>query len=973
MISFFGDTKIRIWVLCYMCNLTLLMHGQIQFTHYNVEDGLPHDFTFKVYQDSQDYLWIGTDGGLAKFNGNTFKVFDRTDGFASNFIIAINNYGDDQLAIASWKGGLHFMKGDSIIVPDIIKDKSDFNKIQSVYPLGKDVIASFRHISILYEWQKNFKFKKHVLRVIRNEEKIFFLKENIKKEDTVVINTTKLINDTLYFFGGIESSEKSVKLQGVYQYISKEKIIPVFPFLKDKYIEEMGSYGNNLFYATEIDSFFVYNKNGIISRKKYAFNDGIIHKYAKTSYCEVFGVKDRLSGDDIIYLYDKENNSWTELSEKYKLGSGILVSDVFVDSDENIWITSKADGLYKLAKDYNNISYVIKSNNHIIDIIIGNDGKVFFLTLNNIYGFDYNTKKTQIKFISGNAVRFYRVKEAQEKISILYKYKADENFSFLGNGFCRLDLKEFKEKADDHTHAISFNEVSFSYVDSSGISQNINVQNIKKKATINDVEKVKDEIWVATDFGIMIYDLPSQQYMRTISSEKKGSRSYAKKIIKQSDTKIWSVMSEKLVYIENGKRITYYSEEDGLASDKINDIMLDHRGVLWIATQKGFSILEKEMFYNFNKRDGLRSSFVSRIVEDENCQVWIAGNKGAVAFDNSQAFKSLTPPKFIIQQFQDRFELDVIDYSGKETITQYKTKAGTPWKKLNGSILDISNYGVSDYQLQFRVRNRLSNWYYSQKYPFKIIPVWYERTAFVIISSITVLLLITSLIYIRLQRVTERNRKLEKAIEQANTLEKELSTVRENVAQDFHDELGNKLAGISILSDLMMNREQEKRTKYFNMILQVQKDAKDLYFGIKDFIWSIDSKSDRLEGLIVYLSDFGEELFANTKIVFKIEKDLDQVNLILPYYWSRQLLFMFKEILTNALKHSEASEVTLMFILKKNRLLITCSDNGLGFDLSAVKRKNGLYNIQKRAEKLKGELIISDNSGTNISFAGKIS
>ncbi|NJM81056.1 MAG: hypothetical protein HC854_18220 [Flavobacterium sp.] len=46
-------------------------------------------------------------------------------------------------------------------------------------------------------------------------------------------------------------------------------------------------------------------------------------------------------------------------------------------------------------------------------------------------------------------------------------------------------------------------------------------------------------------------------------------------------------------------------------------------------------------------------------------------------------------------------------------------------------------------------------------------------------------------------------------------LQKELSEVRENVAQDFHDELGNKLAGITVVSGMIIDDEEFKKTTWF--------------------------------------------------------------------------------------------------------------------------------------------------------------
>jgi len=338
--------------------------------------------------------------------------------------------------------------------------------------------------------------------------------------------------------------------------------------------------------------------------------------------------------------------------------------------------------------------------------------------------------------------------------------------------------------------------------------------------------------------------------------------------------------------------------------------------------------------------------------------------------DNTKSFIAITPPNLIITKANDKFSVDVIDYSGKQITTEYRTNHQEAWRFFENKILDVENYGIGDYDIQFRSRNPISNWAYSKEYSFSIEQVWYKKLWFIICISLLSTTTVSSLIFYQLRIVNKRNTLLQDTIAQSIMLEEELNTVRENVAQDFHDELGNKLAGITVMSELMMKDEELKQTKSIHMISQVQKDAKDLYFGIKDFVWSIDAKSDDLTELMIYLSDFGEELFQNKGIIFKVEKHLNEQYIKLPYYWSRQLLLLFKEAMTNSLKHAKATEVVLGFYARDRVLKIRFSDNGLGFDPSKLKRKNGLVNMKKRTAKIGGKLIIDTKNGTVVLFRG---
>lgn len=67
-----------------------LVVGQLySFTHYNLDKGLPQSTVFSVFEDQRGYLWVGTESGVACFNGLTFTVFDRNSGLPGNTVRSI--------------------------------------------------------------------------------------------------------------------------------------------------------------------------------------------------------------------------------------------------------------------------------------------------------------------------------------------------------------------------------------------------------------------------------------------------------------------------------------------------------------------------------------------------------------------------------------------------------------------------------------------------------------------------------------------------------------------------------------------------------------------------------------------------------------------------------------------------------------------------------------------------------------------
>src|ERR1043165_5454331 len=60
---------------------------QFNFTRYN--DGLPQAQILALHQDNRGFLWVGTYGGVARFDGSSFRSYSRQNGLISNTITAI--------------------------------------------------------------------------------------------------------------------------------------------------------------------------------------------------------------------------------------------------------------------------------------------------------------------------------------------------------------------------------------------------------------------------------------------------------------------------------------------------------------------------------------------------------------------------------------------------------------------------------------------------------------------------------------------------------------------------------------------------------------------------------------------------------------------------------------------------------------------------------------------------------------------
>jgi PAS domain S-box-containing protein len=79
-------------------------------SHWDVEDGLPHNSIRQILQTRDGYLWVGTQQGLARFDGLKFTTFNRrnTPAFHSNMITSLVEAGDGSLWIGTSVGLVHF-------------------------------------------------------------------------------------------------------------------------------------------------------------------------------------------------------------------------------------------------------------------------------------------------------------------------------------------------------------------------------------------------------------------------------------------------------------------------------------------------------------------------------------------------------------------------------------------------------------------------------------------------------------------------------------------------------------------------------------------------------------------------------------------------------------------------------------------------------------------------------------------------
>ncbi len=83
----------------------------VRFEHLTIENGLSQNAGLAIFQDSQGYLWVGTQDGLNRYDGYGFKIFkqdpDDPTSLSHNGILALAEDKDGYLWVGTWGGGLN--------------------------------------------------------------------------------------------------------------------------------------------------------------------------------------------------------------------------------------------------------------------------------------------------------------------------------------------------------------------------------------------------------------------------------------------------------------------------------------------------------------------------------------------------------------------------------------------------------------------------------------------------------------------------------------------------------------------------------------------------------------------------------------------------------------------------------------------------------------------------------------------------
>jgi signal transduction histidine kinase len=191
---------------------------------------------------------------------------------------------------------------------------------------------------------------------------------------------------------------------------------------------------------------------------------------------------------------------------------------------------------------------------------------------------------------------------------------------------------------------------------------------------------------------------------------------------------------------------------------------------------------------------------------------------------------------------------------------------------------------------------------------------------------------------------------------------KEIVKYKESILGDMHDGIGGVLATTAIISQAAIQTENiEEKDEYLKKMSTLLENGS---FELRSMLNILDKEEIDLITLISDMRAFSSTVLEarDIKLRFKQKVDTELYDIDFEKYLS--IFRIFKEAVTNVVKHSDADNVEIRISLD-TFLKIELIDNGKGLP-DKLKKGFGLDNMRKRSENLGGSFTISNDKGTTI-------
>jgi hypothetical protein len=422
-------------------------------------------------------------------------------------------------------------------------------------------------------------------------------------------------------------------------------------------------------------------------------------------------------------------------------------------------------------------------------------------------------------------------------------------------------------------------------------------------------------------------------------------------------------------------KFEHYSTLNGLPNDVIYGILEDNQNNLWISTMKGLVKFtpKTKTFRIYSEHDGLISSQFNwhSYFKNKEGVMYFGGIGGVISFIPDSIKIDPAGPPVVLTSFKI-FDVEAplptsllktdeitlkhnqnffsIGFNALDLLPFYEHKFAYKLEGIDPGWVNADTRTTAYYtdirEGKYRFFVKATNpdgiWGEPRLLKIIILPAWWDTWWFRVSVFLIFIAIGFSLYQYRIKQLLKIER------------------IRYNIASDLHDEIGSNLSSISVNSQMLIQSNTLNRNEH-ELSSDISKTAKETVDAMRDIIWFINPRNDASEDIVFKMKETAAKILTNLEWTFNASAGVNMESFNLEV--RRNIFLLYKECLTNVIKHSNATKCTVDLLGDSKNFTLQIQDNGMGFDVISVKGNNGLYNMKKRAEKMNAQFYISSENG----------